>query len=76
LPFDVHGYTRIGGAALGAVLVGRAAADVMPAGLMSVGGGALVTLAIFAAAVRVLRPFVLEERRAIEQLVGRRVVLL
>jgi len=76
LPFDAHGYSRIVGAGLTAALAGRAAVQVLPAGWVAVGGGGAVTLAMFAAAVRILRPFALEERTAIEHLVGHRVVLL
>jgi len=74
--FDAQGYGRITGATMAAVILGRLSALALPTGLWSVGGGAAATLAFFVLGLRFFRPFAPEERRAIENLLGRRMVLL
>lgn len=76
LVFDARGYGRFAGATMTAIIVGALSARALPTGLWSVGGGIAATLASFVLALRLLRPFALEERRAIESLLGRRMVLL
>ena len=75
-PFDARGYARITGAAMAAALIGGTIVLALPAGLSSSGFSFAVTVATFTLSLRVFRPFVLEERRAIESLVGCRIVLL
>lgn len=76
LVFDARGYGRMAGATLAAVLLGGLAVRALPTGFWSVSGGAASTLAAFVLAIRLFRPFEAEERRAIESLLGWRMVLL
>ena len=76
LVFDARGYGRMSGATLAAVLLGGLSVRALPPGLWSVSGGIAATLASFALALRIFRPFAPRERRAIEHLVGRRMILL
>jgi hypothetical protein len=76
LEYDARGYGRMAGATLAAVLLGGLAVRALPTGFWSVSGGAVSTLASFVLAIRLFRPFEAEERRAIESLLGRRMVVL
>jgi O-antigen/teichoic acid export membrane protein len=74
--FDLRGHGRLAAATVAAAILGRISELTFPAGLWAVGTGVAVTLASFVLALRLVRPFSLEERRAIESLLGRRMVLL
>ena len=74
--FDARGYGRLAGATLAAILIGTLSVRALPIGVWSVSGGVAATLASFALALRVFRPFAPAERQAIESLLGRRMALL
>jgi hypothetical protein len=76
LAFDARGYGLMAAATLTAILLGGLSVLALPSSIWSVGVAAAVTLASFALALRMLRPFAPDERRAIEMLLGRRIVLL
>jgi O-antigen/teichoic acid export membrane protein len=76
LVFDARGYGRMTGAMLVATLLGGLSVLALPTGFWSVSGGVAATLISFVLAVRLFRPFAPEERKAIESLLGRRMVLL
>ncbi len=75
LMFDAHGYGRLAATTAAAALLGKLVDLSFPPRLWSVTAGAIVTLAAFLIALRVLRPFAPAERRAIETLLGRKLVL-
>ena len=74
--FDLRGYGRLAAAAVAAAILGRMPQLTLPAGFWAAGIGVALTLVSFVLALRLLRSFSLEERRAIESLFGRRTVLL
>jgi hypothetical protein len=74
--FDLRGYGRLAAAAVAAAILGRMSQLALPAGFWAAGIGVALTLVSFVLALRLLRSFSLEERRAIESLFGRRTVLL
>lgn len=76
LGFDARGYGRMTAATLAAILLGGLFVRSLPTGVWSVSSGAAATLLSFALALRCFRPFAAEERRAIETLLGRRMVVL
>ena len=76
LVFDARGYGTIAVATGAAIGLGRLCLEGLPVGLPTMIGAAAATAVCFAAGLRLLRPFGAAERRAIENLLGRRIALL
>jgi O-antigen/teichoic acid export membrane protein len=76
LVFDARGYGRITSATMAAVILGGLSQLALPMGFWAVGSGVAATVTSFVLALAFFRPFAPEERRAIESLLGRRMVLL
>jgi O-antigen/teichoic acid export membrane protein len=75
LTFDAHGYGRLAATTAAAALLGKLVDLSFPPRLWSVTAGVIVTLAAFPIVLRLLRTFAPAERRAMETLLGRKLVL-
>jgi hypothetical protein len=76
LTFDAGGYGRLAATAAAAAALGRLVDLSLPPSLWSVTAGAFATFTAFLLALRLLRAFATDERRAVETLLGRKLVLL
>ena len=75
LRFDAHGYGRLAATTAAAAVLGKLVALALPPRPWSVTAGVIVTFAAFLVALRFLRAFAANERRAMEALLGRKLVL-
>ena len=75
LTFDAHGYGRVAATTAAAAVLGKVVDLALPPRLWSVTAGVIVTCVAFLLALRLLRPFAPDERRAMQTLLGRKLVL-